>query len=100
MTDPLITQAEAVIRAAVDDPTVPPAIVAWQAAHAIVDAGWTPPPEPLSYDDLLAFKERVDAAGYRTDPSVVKPIGFSDLFTDDPDLAARAKDIVRGREDR
>lgn len=44
MTDPLITQAEAIIRAAIDDPTAPPAVVAWQAANAIVEAGWTGPP--------------------------------------------------------
>ncbi len=51
MTDPLVTQAEAIIRAAIDDPTAPPAIVAWQAANAIVEAGWT------SQDAVLQAKK-------------------------------------------
>lgn len=40
----LIQQAEQAIKAAIDDPTAPPTIVAWQAANAIITKGWRPSP--------------------------------------------------------
>lgn len=52
----LIQQAEQAIKAAIDDPTAPPTIVAWKAANAIVDARWTPPP---SGDAVLPQVQRI-----------------------------------------
>lgn len=76
---------------------IPPGTWMAPIAQTLADAGLlrTAPPKPFDYEDLLDFKQRVDEAGYRTDPSVVRPIGLSDLIP--PDVR-RDLEIKRHRE--